>query len=99
MRKKPGFLEDVAEAAAVPGNEDALCRIRQRLAVEQDPAFGRSGKASNDADHGGLARAGTAEERRHAAFGGEGGIEPEGAEAMSCFDDECHSGSILLPAR
>src|SRR6478609_5463446 len=99
MREEPRFLEDITDPPAMLRQEDAAFDINQRLAIDTDMACLRTDQPADDVDQRGLARAGTAEQRRQASVGDEGGIELEVAEPVSDGDieDGIHSTAIRRP--
>src|SRR5690242_15563089 len=85
MRKEPGFLEHITEAAFLGRQVDAARGIEQGRAADTDAATIRPQQPGERVDHAGLADAGAAEERGDAAFRG---FEPRGEhEAAELFFD------------
>ena len=78
MREQPGILEDHAAAPPLRRQGDAARGVQQHGAVQRDPPGLRPQQPGDGGQHGGLAAAGGAEQRRHPRLRrGEGDIERE----------------------
>ena len=99
MRKQTAVLEDVADATAVLGHEQAALRVDQRLAVDHDAAAVGPDQAADDIDQRGLARARAAEQRRHAGLRDEACGQAKRVARMIDVDVEAHVATRGAPMR
>ncbi len=93
------FLEDVADAAAMLGHEDAAFGVDQHLAVDGDPAAIGPDQPAHDVDQGGLARARAAEQGRQSGGRRKTRDEMEGLARMVDIDLQAHAAICLTPMR
>ena len=99
MREQPAVLEDIADAAAMPRNEDAALGVDQHLAVDGDAAAVRPHQAADDVDQGRLARARPAEQRRQPGRGREARVDPKAAAQVIDVDFQAHAAIRWTPMR
>ena len=91
MREEAAVLEDVADAAAMLGHEDAALGIDQHLAVDGDAAAIGPDQSAHDIDQRGLARARAAEQGRQPGAGRKARDEMEGLARMVDIDLQAHA--------
>ena len=99
MGEQAAFLEDVADAAAVLGHEDAALGVDQHLAVDGDLAAIGPDQAAHDIDQGGLARARAAEQRRQSRGCRKTRAETEALARMVDIDLQAHAAICRTPMR
>ncbi len=90
MRKQPGILEHIADAAAVRRDMQVCRRVVQHFAVDGDDAAIGPQQSRDDVDQRGLAGARGAEQPGDPAFAGKRGFDREFAE-LSCNVDAQHA--------
>ena len=91
VRKQPCILEDIADAAPVRRQEDALAAVCQHGAAVSDAPVVRPQKPGDGVDDGGLSRTRMPEQRRQPRRGVEGRIQQEARKGMTQRDGQHHA--------
>ena len=100
MREEAAFLEDIAEAAPLGRQVDALRAREQGLAADRDAAAIGPQQPRQHVDEAGLAGAGAAEQRGDAGIGrGEARLDLKRAEALLDLDFDHASPCRRRPRR